>query len=98
TLPVVSRAVALGRWGGTGNGVIVLDPTSQNALDASGTGSVTLTGGAWMVVNSLDGASAARVTGGGGLSAAAFKIVGGANGTFTGPVETGFQPIPDPLA
>src|SRR5207249_4277407 len=76
----------------------VLDPTQQNALDASGTGSVRVTGGANVIVDSNDPASASRATGGGNLTAPEFDIVGGANGTFNGTVNTGAIPIPDPLA
>ena len=96
--PVPGRAVAIGRWAASGNGVIVLDPTVQNALDSNGNGSLTLTGGAAMVVNSSNPASAGRTTGGGTLTASNFNIVGGANGTFNGKVTTGSLPIPDPLA
>lgn len=97
-IPVAARAVAKGRWAGSGNGVIVLDPSVQNALDASGNGSVTLTGGAHMIVDSKDPSSAARATGGGSLTAPVFDITGGANGAFNGTVNTGTLPIPDPLA
>jgi hypothetical protein len=96
-LPVQARAVAFARWGGSGNGVIVLDPSAQNALDASGSGSVTVTGGAAMVVNSDHSSSAARATGGGMLKADRFRVTGNTNGTLTGTVQTGTPPIPDPL-
>ncbi len=96
-MPVTARAVARGFWGGTGKGVIVLDPTAQYALDASGNGSVTLTGGANMVVDSNNSA-AARATGGGSLTAPKFEVNGGTVGTFNGTVETGVPPIADPLA
>lgn len=97
TMPVSARCVARGRWTGTGNGVIVLDPTLSHALDASGQGTVTVTGGASMIVNSKD-SEAARVTGGGGMTAVSFEITGSATGSFNGPVNTGQPPIPDPLA
>lgn len=96
--PVRARAVAKAFWGGTGNGVIVLDPSVAHALDANGTGAVTVTGGAAMVVNSSDPASAARASGGGGLTAPQFWITGGYEGTLNGTVTTGTPPIPDPLA
>ena len=96
-LTVQGRAVAIGFWGGTGNGVIVLDPSAKSALDASGTGSVTVTGGAAMVVNSND-AEAARSTGGGNQTATNYWITGGYTGTLNGNIETGTPPIPDPLA
>jgi hypothetical protein len=95
--PVVARAVAKGYWGGTGNGVIVLDPSAKDALDASGTGSVTVTGGAAMIVDSSN-YEAGRQTGGGSLTASRFDVNGGTTGSFNGPVNTGIPPIPDPLA
>jgi Flp pilus assembly protein TadG len=97
-IPVTARSVAIGRWGGSGKGVIVLDPTAANALDANGSGSLKVTGGASMIVNSKDYSSAARTSGGGTLTASRFDITGGANGTFDGPVKTGVPPSPDPLA
>lgn len=95
--PIVARAVSKGYWGGTGNGVICLDPDDKDALDASGTGAVTITGGAAMVVNS-NNTEAARQTGGGSLTASRFDITGGTTGVFNGTVNTGTLPIPDPLA
>ena len=95
--PVVARAVAKGYWGPTGNGVILLDPTAKDALDASGTGGVVETGGAAVVVDS-NNAEAARATGGGSLTADRFEVTGGTTGTFNGTVHTGVLPTPDPLA
>lgn len=97
TMPVQARAVGWGLFGGTGNGVICLDPTVSHALDASGTGTVRVTGGAAMVVDSNNDA-AARTTGGGHLIADKFLITGNYEGTLEGNVKTGEPPIPDPLA
>jgi hypothetical protein len=97
-LPIKARAVARGRWIGSNDGIIVLDPNVQNALNASGNGTLTVTGGAKVIVDSSDPASAARVTGGGLTTAAEFDITGGANGIFGGNVLTGVPPTPDPLA
>ena len=94
--PVNARAVARGRWGGTNQGIIVLDPAVKNALNASGTGAVIVTGGAAVVVNSND-AIAASGTGGGGITADNFEITGGYTGALIGTVETGVPPTPDPL-
>lgn len=96
SLPVVARSVAYAKWGGTGNGVIVLDPTASNALDANGNGSATVTGGAYTIVNS-NSTSAARTSGGGSLTSTRFQVTGDTVGTFNGPVDTGTPPIPDPL-
>jgi hypothetical protein len=97
TLPVVARAVAKGFWGDSKDGVIVLDPTAKSALNASGGGSVTLTGTAHFITNS-NNAAAGAVTGGGSLTAPQFDFVGGTVGPFNGPVTTNNLPTPDPLA
>jgi hypothetical protein len=97
-LPVPARAVARGRWIGSKDGIIVLDPNAQNALNANGTGTVNVTGGARVIVDSSDPASAARLTGGGNFSASEFDITGGANGNFGSNVILGDPPVPDPLA
>jgi len=96
-LPVVARAVSKGYWGGSGKGVIVLDPTVKSSLIASGGGSATVTGGASMVVDS-NNADAATVSGGGSLTAKTFEVTGGTIGPFNGTVNTGVSPTPDPLA
>jgi hypothetical protein len=96
TLPVSARAVARGRWGGTGTGILILDPSAKDALDASGTGGVTVTGGASVIVDSGNG-EAARATGGGALTAPDFEITGGYTGWLGGAVHTGVPPTPDPL-
>ena len=96
--PVVARAVAKGYWGGTGNGVILLDLTVRNALDASGNGAMTVTGGASVIVDSNHPESAARETGNGVLTASKFEITGGYSGSLNGNVVTGVLPTPDPLA
>ncbi len=94
---VAARSVALGRWGGTGDGIILLDPTAQYALDSGGNGSITVTGGAAVIVDS-NNTTAARSNGGGSLTASQFDIVGGDSGTFNGTVTTGVLPVADPLA
>lgn len=95
--PVVARAVAKGYWGGTGNGVIVLDPSVSGALGTQGGAAGIVTGGAAMIVDS-NNASAAAAGGGGSFTADNFKITGGYTGTLNGTVQTGVLPIPDPLA
>src|SRR5258708_5754861 len=44
SLPVKARAVARGRWMASNNGIIVLDPTVQDALNAGGNGTLTVNG------------------------------------------------------
>jgi hypothetical protein len=97
-IPVRARAVAQGAWAPSGNGIIVLDPSVKDALYIGGTASLTVTGGAKVIVDSNNAASAADNGGGGVASAGEFDITGGVNGNFTGTVITGTPPIPDPLA
>lgn len=103
TLPVTARAVARGMWYAVGDGIIVLDPSSSGALSAGGGGSVSVVG-ANIVVNSSS-ASAAIANGGGTLTAPEFDVTGvpgtstsGTGSSFSGTIESGQTPIPDPLA
>src|SRR5262249_5766071 len=102
-IPVKARAVARARYGATGDGIVILDPTADHALDASGGGSsttesVTVSNSATVCVNS-NYSTAARTTGGGSMTAGAFKVVGGYTGSaFTPAPCTGTHPIQDPLA
>ncbi|MSQ95453.1 MAG: hypothetical protein EXR98_12970 [Gemmataceae bacterium] len=95
--PVEARAVAKGFWGGTGKGVIVLDPVAKQALSSTGGAAGIVTGGAAVVVdsNNIDAASA---SGGGTFTADNFLITGGYTGVFNGVMTTGVLPTPDPLA
>jgi hypothetical protein len=96
TLPVSARAVARGRWAGSGVGVLLLDPSAKESLDSSGGASASVTGGASVVVDSSD-TTAAAVTGGGAFTASAFNITGGYTGPLDGTITTGVPPTPDPL-
>jgi hypothetical protein len=97
SMPVVGRAVARAIWGGSNDGVITLDPTASGALNATGGSSLNVTGSAAVIVDS-NSSSAAITTGGGSVIAPQFDITGGVSGTFTGTVNTGVLPTPDPLA
>jgi hypothetical protein len=97
SIPVVARAVAKGYWGGTGDGVIVLDPSVSGALGSQGGAAGIVTGGGTMIVDS-NNASAATAGGGGSFTADNFKITGGYTGTLNGTVQTGVLPAADPLA
>jgi hypothetical protein len=90
------RAVARGRWAGSGQGIVVLEPNAKSALNGSGTSAMTVTGGAAVIVNSSD-SWAANVAGGGGIKADDFEIHGGYSGFLNGEVHTGVAPQPDPL-
>jgi Putative Flp pilus-assembly TadE/G-like len=95
-LTVTARAVARGLWVTFGDGIIVLDPTAPSALNVTGGGQVNVAN-ASVIVDSND-AVAANATGGSIASASEFDVTGGYSGTFIGPVYTGAQPSPDPLA
>ena len=94
--PVVARSVARGRWASSNRGIVVLDPIAKDALNASGTGTVTVTGGAAVIVDS-NNAVAAAATGGGMITAPAFEITGGYTGSLIGEIQTGVPPTPDHL-
>src|SRR5262249_42076514 len=96
TLPVVARAVAHGFWGGSGTGILILDPSAKDSLNADRTRSVTVTGGARVILDSHN-SGAAGAPGGGGLTATTFEITGGSPGTLTGPIPPGVPPPPAPL-
>jgi hypothetical protein len=91
-----ARAIARGRWAGSGLGIVVLDPIKKSALGASGGGNLTVTGGASIVVDS-DDSWAASGTGGGTITASDFEITGGYVGNLSGTINTGVPPTPDPL-
>src|SRR5262245_22519985 len=69
-LPVIARAVARGRWAPDNNGILVLAPTGYGAFNATGNGTMTLTG-ASLIVDSAD-AGGAVSTGGANVSAPNF--------------------------
>jgi hypothetical protein len=96
TIPVTARAVAQGSWMGSNDGIIVLDPTAKDAFNDTGGGVITVTGGANVIVDSNNPASAANSNGGGQPTASNFLVTGGANGTFYGNLQTGVPPTPDP--
>src|SRR5260221_3256795 len=70
---IVARAVAKGYWGGTGAGVIVLDPTAKEALSSTGGASGIVTGGAAIIVDS-NNIDAASDSGSGGFTSTTFQI------------------------
>jgi hypothetical protein len=96
TTPVVARAVARGRWAASKDGIFVLDPTSKDSLDSTGTAALTVSGGSRVIVDSNYG-PAATVSGGGSITASEYDVTGTTAGTFNGTVITGTPPQPDPL-
>jgi hypothetical protein len=107
-MPVKARAVARGYWSDLRDGILVLDPTGSGSLTAGGNGAMTLIGAATgpttrVLVNS-NSSTAVIANGGGALTAPEYDItgvpgtstIGGA--TIVGPIKSGVQPTPDPLA
>jgi len=99
-ISVNARAVGRGKWEPAFVGIHVLDLHQKGSLNATGTGSVTVTGGAKVIVNSDD--PAAAITNGGTITSAETDITGGVNvtggkGGFYGGVNLGTPPQPDPL-
>ena len=79
----------------------VLEPSASGALQVTGSGSISVTGGN-VVVDSAS-ASALKLTGSGSISASgANLVVGGASTTGTGSITpaatSGASPVPDPLS
>ncbi len=102
-IPVRARAVARGRKSTTGNAILCLDPTVKGAYQAGGGGGVTVSG-ATIQVNS-NNSNAAIVNGGGTTYVSEMDITGTGpgyvtpgGGSIAGPITTGTDPIPDPLA
>lgn len=100
SIPVKARAVARGNWEPAHVGIHVLDLHQSASLTATGESSVTVKGGAAVIVNS-DASDAATSTGG-TLTADNFDITGGSSvsgtkGGFFGGLNYGRDPQPDPL-
>lgn len=99
---VGTRAVARGQRGGIKNGIIVLDPVGKGALNAGGTGGITVSGAPILVDSNH--AQAMIANGGGTLTAPEFDVVGNpgwdtpGGGTFNGTIVPASTPTADPLA
>jgi phosphodiesterase/alkaline phosphatase D-like protein len=81
-------------------GILLLDKTGKGALNDSGNGNITVTGGGAIVVDSSN-SKAAIVSGNGQVSAAEIDAAGtsaSGHGAFTGPVDNNEAPLADPLA
>jgi hypothetical protein len=98
-IPVIARAVATGRWEPPDVAILVLDLHEPASLKSTGESFVTVTG-ASVMVNS-DSSTAATSTGG-TVSAPIINITGGSSvsgnkGGFSGDINYGVPPMPDPL-
>lgn len=102
-LLVTARAVARGQRGGIHNAIITLNPNRRGSLSSGGNGNWVVSGSP-VHVNSAD-YQAMRSNGGGSLEATkGFHVAGvpgwstPGGGQFVGPIYSGAQQIPDPLA
>jgi hypothetical protein len=100
SIPVRARAVARGATDARANAaILVLDPSSANALSVSGTPSVTTN--ATIVVDS-NSSQAASAAGAAQVNAPETDITGNytttGGGSFLGKINTGQASTPDPLA
>jgi hypothetical protein len=100
-IAVLARSVARGTYTHLNSGILVRDPHAPKALDVAGNGSVVVTGGASLNVNSDSMPNAAIAEGNGNVSAPTINITGGflqmGNGRFIGAIKTSASPAPDPL-
>jgi Flp pilus assembly protein TadG len=100
TMTVAARSVARGISSPASPAILLLDPSMPKALNGTGNGDVTITGGP-IVVDS-NNSQAAVLTGKGDLIAPNIKIYGNysssGKGVFVGTVETNVAPTPDPLS
>ena len=80
-------------------GLLLLDPSGSGALDDTGSGSITVANGGAVVVDS-NNATAAILSGAGGVNASTIDVTGGTKVTGRGKFSSTVQhlaPIPDPL-
>jgi hypothetical protein len=100
TMSVTARSVGRGISSPSSPAILLLDPLMPKALNATGNGNVTVTGGS-IVVDSID-PKAGILTGNGNVSAPNINIYGSynttGNGQFIGTVKTNVAPTPDPLS
>lgn len=97
-IDVQQWAIAVAVASETGPGIYLLRGNGV-AFEHSGDGDITIDGPVY--VNSVDGVALSE-SGNGTLQASSFEIVGGlyqsGNGEVIGPVHTGVDAVPDPLA
>jgi len=99
-VPVRARAVSVGKPNAGEFGILVLDPSSKSAFNAGGGGTVTVKNTPIIVDSSSSEGSIAN--GGTTISAPSYYLAGNyttsGGGQFTGTINTGMRPVPDPLA
>jgi hypothetical protein len=99
-MSVTARSVARGISSPDNPAILLLDPSMPKALDSSGNGLISDTGGA-IIINSSN-SDAANISGNGNVSAPKIDIYGNYNtsggGQFVGTLKTGVAPTADPLS
>jgi hypothetical protein len=99
-MSVAARSVARGISSPASPAILLLDPSMKKALDSTGNGLVSDTGGS--IVIDSNNADAANITGNGNVSAPNINIYGSYNtsgkGQFVGTLKTGVAPTVDPLS
>jgi hypothetical protein len=101
-IPIGARAVARGMRSSVNNGILVLNPVLSGSFSNGGGAAVSVTGSAPVIVDSTNG-SAMVANGGGAVAAPQFNVTGypgfstPGGGSFTGPINSGVAPTPDPL-
>jgi hypothetical protein len=99
-IPLRARAVARGKWGPSSAGVLTLERSAADSLLASNLGSVTVSGGADLIVNS-DSGLAADLNASGTVTVAPpgkTTVAGGWNGAaLFSPVPVQRPALADPL-
>lgn len=109
TLQTTARAVARAAYGEVGDGVIVLDRSSKDALNAHGGGNITVNGADVIVDSNHAEAAITNGSGNAQVRAPAFYITGNytqtgssafaqPDGSIPATITTGTPPMPDPLA
>ena len=100
TMSVTARTVARGISSPTSPAILLLDPSMPKALNGTGNGNVTVTGGS-IVVDS-NNSQAGILTGSGNVSAPNINFYGNygtsGSGQFLGTVKTNVAPTADPLS
>ncbi len=100
TMSVTGRSVARGISSPASPAILLLDPSMAKALNDTGNGNITATGGS-IVIDSSN-SQAGVITGSGNVSAPNINIYGNygttGSGRFLGTVKTGVAPTADPLS
>jgi Flp pilus assembly protein TadG len=98
-----ARAVARGTYSPAAPGILILHPTDDDALDVTGAGNLTVTGGGSIVVDSNAPGGGAKLTSTGNATANVFNLSAPAysrysSGDLIGTVNYNVPRTPDPLA